>query len=221
MSAPDFLNPDGTVSMASVFLMAHYGLRRDAGRLVRALSETPVRVESVREGWKLFHETLHGHHEAEDTRMFPGLRGQNPGLGEVFDGLSNDHRQLDALLARADAAVGALPAQPEIAATAIAAVRELLQRHLATEEGAVIPILRHVPVVFPPLPEAELPKMADGFAWSTEGIAGEITAPAFAALPEAVRTMLDGAIAAQAEKSRRLWGTVAPAVARRAEPEAA
>src|SRR5688572_10320119 len=102
MTAPSLLNADGTASMATMFMMAHHGLRRDAGRLVRALRALDAggteTAASLREGFESFQKVLHGHHQAEDTGMFPGMRAQNPELGAAIDALGADHRQIDPLL---------------------------------------------------------------------------------------------------------------------------
>ena len=74
--------------MATAFLSSHHGLRRDirlfAGALGRVLAGDTSRVEALREEWKRYRETLHGHHVMEDTALFPIIKQQHPELAEVL-----------------------------------------------------------------------------------------------------------------------------------------
>jgi AcrR family transcriptional regulator len=107
--------------------------------LERALTSADARPSAALQAeWKSFHEHLHGHHHVEDTAMFPNMRKMHPDLAACIDGLSADHRRLDPLLERGDAAFAQLPDS----AAALAVVRELqalLAPHLATEEASLIP----------------------------------------------------------------------------------
>src|SRR5262249_6305156 len=111
--APSFLNDDGSVSMATMFLTAHHGFRRDIALFGTALRSAaaagPAPRQAPREEWEKFRAPLHGHHVVEDTSMFPGLKSQNPGLAPVIERLDADHRRIDPLLERGDRAFAGLP----------------------------------------------------------------------------------------------------------------
>ena len=98
---PQLLNDDGSASMATALMMSHHAFRRDLARFAAA---------------------LHGHHQAEDTGIFPGLRSAAP----VVEALEADHRRIDPLLERADAAFGGLPAAREEALAVVGQLQDLL-----------------------------------------------------------------------------------------------
>src|SRR5438552_9254362 len=137
-TAPKFLNDDGTASMATAFLTSHHGFRRDLRRFARALAAPDVgaRAEALREEWKSFHATLHGHHTVEDTSMFPAMKKQHPQLAATIDKLAEDHHHIEPLLASADQAFATLP-DSKPAAALVAQLAELLYPHLAIEEAEI------------------------------------------------------------------------------------
>ncbi|MEW5847606.1 MAG: hemerythrin domain-containing protein [Myxococcota bacterium] len=217
MNAPTLLNDDGTASMATLLMMSHHGLRRDAARLEARVKQASVVV--LREAWEGFAAVLHGHHTAEDERLLPGLRKDNAELGRAIDGLGADHRAMDQLIQRVGGALASSEdrAAPAVA-TALGELTALLRQHLTVEEATVIPILRRVPVQsMPPLPESELAVMAQGLAWSAEGVANDVVTKAFAGMPDVVMTKFAAARAEYAVKCTRLWGGVAEALSRTAD----
>src|SRR5262245_21165071 len=161
MTPPNLLNDDGRASMATALMMSHHGFRRDLGELAAALDRLAggdtARVAAVRDEWTGFHAHLHGHHEAEDNGIFPSLRADHPPLAATIERLAADHRRIDPLLARGDAAFAALPSAGAIAdaSRVIADLRALLDPHLATEEAEVIPHLRDARSFPPPATDAE------------------------------------------------------------------
>nr|QEO74308.1 hypothetical protein [uncultured bacterium] len=224
MSAPALLNTDGTASMATLLMMSHHGLRRDAARLTTGLravrDDDRARAAALKEGWEGFKLVLHGHHEAEDQRLFPSLRSQHADLGAAIDSLAADHRTIDPVLERLHVSMSELPA-PLARDAALAIMNDLnalLDRHLASEEASVIPILRKVPLqAMPPMPEGELAMMSEGLAWSAEGVAPDIFALATAAMPELVLAKVSAAKVAYAAKCERIWGGVSNATSRTAD----
>src|SRR5436305_11729773 len=114
-NAPDLLNDDGTASIATAFLTSHHGLRRDirlfAGAMGRVLAGNTSNVDALRDEWKRYRETLHGHHHMEDTAIFPGLMAQHPELAAVIEGLTADHRKIDPMLEDGDRAFAELATQ--------------------------------------------------------------------------------------------------------------
>lgn len=220
--APQLLNEDGSASMATMFMMAHHGLRRDLARFAVALEELPPGDASkaglLRDEWQSYRNTLHGHHQMEDARVFPHLTSQQQALGAVIDRLSADHRKIDPLLERGDQAFAALP-DASAAKALIAELRGLLGDHLALEEAEVVPFLRGAREFPTPASDAEAELYAHGFAWSMYGIAPEVLAQVEAMLPAALTSRLPTARAAFAARCERVWGAVSEGAARTPIPE--
>jgi hypothetical protein len=216
---PQLLNDDGSASMATMFMLSHHAFRRDLAYFVRALTaETPRPTEALQGEWQSFHHHLHGHHQVEDNGMFPGMRGQHPDLAACIDGLAADHRKIDPLLEKGDAAFAQLPST----AAALSVVRELqalLEPHLATEEAELIPHIRAAKAFPPPGTEAEAEMYAEGFAWSAHGVAPDILEKVFALLPEILTSRLPAARAAFSARCERVWGTTQAGAARTPIPE--
>jgi hemerythrin-like domain-containing protein len=206
---PQLLNDDGSASMATMFMMSHHGFRRDLRAFVRALSEPSVgeaAAEALREEWKNFCATLHGHHHIEDTSMFPGMKANNPPLASFFDDLGADHRQIDPLLERGSAAFAELP-NTAAARAVVTELLALLDPHLAKEEANLVPLLRSFRA-FPPLgSDAEANMFAQGFAWSSHGIAEDVLEQVGTLLPQALTSRLPEARKAFEARCVRVWGT--------------
>jgi iron-sulfur cluster repair protein YtfE (RIC family) len=210
------LNEDGEASIATFLMMSHHGLRRDIAEFVLALerfgSAKGVLPDSsaLREEWTRFRDTLHGHHESEDQRLFPHLSTERADLKAAFEALGADHRQIDPLLERGDRAFATLSSEPQHVDEARAVVTEisaLLGSHLATEEAVVAPILRSAKGFPPPATDAEADLYAQGFAWSSYGVSPEVLARVDAILPESLTARLPRARAAFAERYVRVWGS--------------
>src|ERR1041384_3125891 len=144
-NAPNLLNDDGSASMATALMMSHHAFRRDLARFARALetfdaSDAP-KLAAMRKEWQWFHGAIHGHHESEDTRIFPPIRSEHPELSSCIDRLSAEHRQIDPLLGQGDRAFGET-FDPDGARATIASLRTLLDPHLALEEAQIVPQLR-------------------------------------------------------------------------------
>ena len=211
--APNLLNDDGTASMATAFLSSHHGFRRDirlfAGAVGRIAAGDTSRVGPLREEWVRYRNTLHGHHQMEDTAIFPGLKEQHPELAAVIDGLVADHRKIDPLLEEGDKAFEALPGERRPAVRVIGSLGGLLHSHLETEETHIVPFLREAKGFPPPANEAELEMYAQGFAWSSYGIAPEVLDKLCELLPPAVVEKLPAAREAFAQRCKAVWGTSA------------
>jgi hypothetical protein len=219
--APNLLDDDGSASMATAFLMSHHALRRDLAlfriTLQRLEPGDQARVAALQSQWKSYHEHLHGHHEAEDQRLFPSLRSAQPDLGATIDHLVREHAHIDPLLAQGDAAFAQLPhAGP--AAAVVSELSALLDAHLGTEEAQVVPFIRGAKSFPPPASEAEARLYAEGFAWSCHGIAPEVLEQVHAMLPESIRSRLPAARAAFEARCQRAWGSVKPGASRTAIP---
>ena len=220
--APDLLNDDGSASMATAFMMSHHGLRRDIARFAIALrglaDGDQAHAAALREEWRSYRDTLHGHHHIENERLFPSLQSQHAALVPVIERLTADHQRIDPLLERGDRAFAQLPAT----AAALAVVTELaalLDPHLATEEQELVPFLRDQKGFPPPANDAEAELYAQGFAWSSHGIASEVLKQVDAMLPEALAARLAAARTVFDQRAERVWGPVKPGASRTPIPD--
>ncbi len=217
---PKFLNDDGSASMATPFLASHHGLRRDLRRFARALAASDVasRAEALRDEWKNYHATLHGHHTAEDTTMFPNMKKEHPQLAATIDKLTADHHRIDPLLRNADEAFAALP-NTNPAAALVAQLSELLAPHLAIEEAEIVPLLRNVREFPKPANDAEAAMFVGGFAWCAYGVAPEVLEKMFAMLPDSITSRLPAARAAFDVRSERAFGSSKAGASKTADPD--
>lgn len=210
MSAPNLLNDDGAASMATLFMMAHHGFRRDLARFARALatlaSGDANKAEALRSEWQCFRNSLHRHHMMEDTRIFPHLSAQHASVAPVIAALSEEHHRIDPLLERGDRAFEALP-DSSAAKTVIAQLEALLPPHLAREEAEVVPFLRGAKDFPAPATDAEVELYAQGFAWSSHGVAAEVLSRVDALLPENLVAKLAAVRADFDKRCERAWGS--------------
>jgi hypothetical protein len=207
-SPPNLLNDDGTASMATAFLMSHHAFRRDLGCFARALGRlTPSdsgQLEALRQEWRWFRGALHGHHEMEDTRVFPHVRGQHPELAGAVDRLSAEHQRIDPLLLRGDQAFGE-SFDVSAARAVVTELTALLDEHLAFEEAQVVPTLRGAKEFPAPGSDEEAAMFAQGFAWSSQGVAPAVLERLNDMLPAKLKERLPAARAEFAERWRRVW----------------
>lgn len=207
-SPPHLLNTDGTASMATAFLMSHHAFRRDIRCFSRALDRLApsdgARLEALRQEWHSFRGALHGHHEMEETRVFPHLRGEHAELATALDRLSAEHHQIDPLLLRGDQAFGE-PFDAEAARAVVADITALLDGHLAYEEAEVVPHLRASKQFPPPASDEEAAMYAQGFAWSSHGVASEVLERLNDMLPERLKQRLPAARAEFGARWQRTW----------------
>jgi hemerythrin-like domain-containing protein len=222
-NAPNLLNDDGTASMATAFLSSHHGLRRDirlfAGALGRVVAGNTKAVDALCEEWKRYRGALHAHHQIEDTAIFPGLKQEHSDLAAVIDGLSADHRKIDALLEEGDRAFAELATGVRPAVRVVGSLGGLLHSHLETEEQHIVPFLREARAFPPPGSEAELEMYAQGLAWSSYGIASDILDKLDELLAPELRAKLPAARAAYAKRSEALWGPSVAGAARTPIPD--
>jgi hemerythrin-like domain-containing protein len=223
-TAPTLLNDDGTASMATAIMLSHHGLRRDLARFGRALERIAAgdtsRVAAVRDEWKAFHATLHGHHEAEDNGLFPNLAKEHESVRATIEKLGADHRRIDPLLELADRAFAELP-NPAGAKGVIRDLSDLLGPHLALEEAELVPFLRTAKT-FPAPPNDEAATLyAQGFTWGMHGVAPEVLSALDAMLPEPLKARLPAARAAFEARCERVWGSAKAGAARTPIPDEA
>jgi len=208
-NAPKLLNDDGSASMGTMLMMSHHAFRRDIARFASALEKVAKgdlsRVEALREEWQNYRGALHGHHEMEDTRVFPHLKAEQSSLGDTIEQLSAEHRRIDPLLERGDRAFAELP-RTAAAEAVVSELTRLLEPHLATEEAKVVPFLRGAKEFPAPATDAEAEMYAQGFAWSMHGIANEVLDQVYVLLPESLASRLTAARAAFNARCERVWG---------------
>lgn len=200
------LNDDGSASMATAMMSSHHAFRRDLACLADALAAIAggdaARAPAVAEEWTRFRGALHGHHSIEDASILPDLRAQHPA---EIDRLSAQHHAIDPLLERGDAAFAELP-RVDLALDVVRALDRALDEHLELEERVVIPHLRDAKAFPVPPDDAALAMYADGFAWSTCGLAPEVLAALDVMLPPGLVERLPAARRAYDERSARAWG---------------
>jgi hypothetical protein len=212
---PNLLDDDGNASMATAIMMSHHGFRRDLRSFARALADLDLsRVDALRDEWRSFHEHLHGHHEAEDTGVFPSLHGIPD---DVKERLMADHQRIDPLLTRGDQTFAALPDTLEARAV-FTELQDLLHPHMATEEAEVFPHMRGMRE-FPAPSAEEVALYAEGFAWSSYGVALDVVERMDAMLPKVLRDALPAAREAYAARSVRAFGIVRVGAARTPFPD--
>lgn len=191
-------------------MMSHHAFRRDVARFHVALDQVrrgdTSRTGALREEWESFRATLHGHHEAEDTRMFPHMKSEHASLVHTIEQLTADHERIHSLLERGDRAFSELPAT-DAASKLMQELEQLLVAHLAREEASVIPLLREVTAFPPPGSDEEAEIYAQGFAWSSQGIAPHVLDRVYSTLPESVTSKLPSARASFDARCERVWGS--------------
>jgi len=120
----------------------HAALRRDLSRLRAAaaqLDNSAAAPPTVLAGWDAFRAQLDNHHSAEDDDLWPVLRRELSGPGDLaaVDAMVAEHRQIPPALAGVDAALrggGELTAPVEHLSTVVL-------DHLAHEEREVLPLI--------------------------------------------------------------------------------
>jgi hemerythrin-like domain-containing protein len=220
---PSLLDDAGAASVATMVMMSHHGFRRDLARFAAALATLAgagsERLAALRDEWRNFRNTLHGHHDGEDKGLFPHLASQHPSLHQTIAQLTADHRHIDPLLERGDVVFGDLPGMAEAAVQVVEQLRALLAPHLATEEAELIPHMRALQGFPPPASDEEAAMFAEGFAWASHGIAPDVLERVYKALPTSVSSRLPAARATFEQRWRRAWGAAAVGAARTPIPE--
>jgi hypothetical protein len=95
----------------------------------------------------------------------------------------------------------------------------LLISHLETEETHIVPFLRDAKAFPPPASEAELDLYAQGFAWSSYGIAPEVLEKLYELLTPELRAKLPAARAAFEQRCKNVWGFAVAGATRTSIPD--
>lgn len=136
----------------SFYFATHRHLRADLVRYTETVAAlTPddraTRLPALARWVKGFTCELEEHHFAEDEVFFPEMRRRVPAVADVLDGLDDDHKRMDDLLAGWPARMAALtdrdqPFEPAKAA-ALAMGQELtdlMHTHLDVEDNDILPV---------------------------------------------------------------------------------
>ena len=129
--------------------LIHNAVRRDLGRLADALAAFPdgdaARAEGLLRAFRNLHRELTRHHIGEDTHIWPMLAGFGADSG-LLAAMESEHEEMSASLAETEAGLGRLAADPSseaarAAATQVATLTDVVERHLAHEETDLEPVL--------------------------------------------------------------------------------
>jgi hemerythrin-like domain-containing protein len=225
-TAPTLLADDGAASLATMFMMAHHGFRRELARFRTALPRLggaeESRASAIAQEWTFFHGALHGHHTMEDTGLFPQLAGRDASLAPVIAELGAQHRRIDPMLERGDALFARLAdaGAREEARALVTELSALLDEHLALEEERLVSFLRGIRTLPMPVATDEMAaQMAQGLAWTAHGVAPDVVSAVFALLPENVTARLPAERDAYAARCERAWGSARAGASRTAVPD--
>jgi hemerythrin-like domain-containing protein len=140
------------------YLALHAKMRLDTTRYVAAVEATTEHDHRRRDAlarWAHgFVDELLEHHQAEDTFLFPDLARRVPAARSTLDRLDADHRILDDLLERWQAAAAQVAdrqtnfteSRAALLATSVD-LRDHLATHLSVEDADIIPLfVRHYSV---------------------------------------------------------------------------
>lgn len=146
---------DGPHDQSGMYLM-HHAFRRDLASFASAVRRTPLtepdvwRALAVR--WTRFAETLHHHHEAEDTSIWPVLMSHADADGNAEDratleAMEAEHAVIDPSLAACHAGFQAMTDHPcadhrDALDRHLTRLRESLAEHLRHEETEALPMIQ-------------------------------------------------------------------------------
>ncbi|HEY7173800.1 MAG TPA: hemerythrin domain-containing protein [Micromonosporaceae bacterium] len=150
-NAPDdvAIAPRGNVDL-SIMLAMHAAFRRDLAHLAHAASrpaadlEDPAQRTAVLAGWEVFKTQLHHHHTAEDSDLWPRMRGHLAGHPDdlaLLDAMEDEHHHIVPLLDAIDSAFDDREHGHERLGDTVDALATDLPRHLSHEERDALPLV--------------------------------------------------------------------------------
>jgi hemerythrin-like domain-containing protein len=130
--------------------IVHSALRRDLTRTTEAVSGGPPPGDDQRHAiaehlvWMM--DFLHHHHSGEDDGLWPLVRQLDPTASALLDDMDADHARIAPRLESVTAAgrrygVDSSPQARESLLAVIVSLREVLDPHLAREEGEAMPVV--------------------------------------------------------------------------------
>jgi hemerythrin-like domain-containing protein len=129
--------------------LIHNAVRRDIRRLSAALASFPegdrARAEGLQRAYANLHRELTRHHEGEDTHIWPMLAGFGADAA-LLEAMESEHEAMAAALADTRTAMERLVADPgraaaQAAATQVATLDQVVERHLLHEETDLEPVV--------------------------------------------------------------------------------
>ena len=184
----------------TIMLAAHAAFRRDLVHLARtaaARHPEPPRQAAIQAGWQTFKRQLHLHHTAEDTIIWPALRGRlshSAHAQSVLDAMEEEHQRIDPLLAAVDGEF----AEPDGSSLGDAtdALTTSLTAHLTHEERDGLPLIGVALTAvewrsagFRIARSNGLSKAGEMFAWLADGADQDTAQATIATLPPPVRVL--------------------------------
>jgi iron-sulfur cluster repair protein YtfE (RIC family) len=222
--------PDGPCDMTGMFVM-HHAFRRDLPRFTAAARSTPLddaaTWRALRRRWDDFARELHHHHTKEDEAIWPLLLARVEAAGDVeahavLTDMEAEHSAIDPLLAEVESSLADLNSTApraehrERLAAAFASLTDLLDRHLAHEERAAIPVIQerigaeewaHLEAAA--LRAKGTPKqMMFLLAWAAEDLPADVLARLLGGAPLPVRVLLRLGRRGYASSNRRAFAHV-------------
>jgi iron-sulfur cluster repair protein YtfE (RIC family) len=183
---------------------AHAAFRRDLEHMAAAATPAnlrdPARHESIMNGWMLFKDQLHIHHDAEDRLIWPLLRqrlARSEAALSTLDAMDAEHALIDPLLAAVDGAFG----RPD-AGDVPAVTDELITKlsyHMSHEERDAMPMIGEamsdrewravVTGIHKSVKSMKTSSVAEFVPWLTDGVPGWRAKTIVTILPPPVRLL--------------------------------
>ncbi|MFB4299329.1 hemerythrin domain-containing protein [Actinomadura sp. NTSP31] len=132
--------PTGAKDRVDVSFMyaVHDAFQRDLDRLIAMAEAGDVSGPALRAGWDRFTTFITVHHTAEDTHLWPLLRGRVADTA-VLDRMEVEHHALDGLL---DAVAAAIHGPADVLAARAGELAEGLTEHCENEEELALPLVQ-------------------------------------------------------------------------------
>lgn len=186
---------------ASMNTNMHLAFKREIARLDKALQVTDLsdggRCAGLAARYKFFSDTLHHHHQGEDTYLFPTVRASaSPDEVQTLDDMEREHAELVEVLARLDGAFSRLGPGSDVPAMSddLQTLLRVLTAHCAHEERDGVPIVQKYLSddnykAFMKF-NRSAPTAALVMPWMCDGAPADIAAQTWGVIPAPVRLFL-------------------------------
>jgi hemerythrin-like domain-containing protein len=178
---------DGEHADVRLLQIVHKTLRLATTRLIDASAnlEPPKLESNIAAFWDFYAAVVHYHHHTEDTIDFPALLAVRPDLAELVGKLGEEHKDLDAALQSAGAAVAWFAESPDPGTqqamhASFVTVRDEFFPHLDVEDAQILPAFAES------IPHAQWEEMD---AKALKSIPRRYLSKAVAALDEVIQTV--------------------------------
>ncbi|SCG67683.1 nitroreductase/quinone reductase family protein [Micromonospora halophytica] len=134
------ISPTGPPGAALVAV--HDAFRRELALIRDEVERSGARIGAqLRVNCLTLCQGLHGHHEQEDTGLFPWLADNHPELAPVMQRIEVEHRTMAALLQQLRTVLSAPNPDREVLRREVARLTDQVLAHLAYEEEQLAPFL--------------------------------------------------------------------------------